>query len=287
MPHFGRTIFRSMEWKKRGSSQRRYCGGRDSFKRKVCGDMFRLLSVGIGTVSASVLILPLLIVLKKAIWRKMPFRKWLLIVLFAVYAAAVCTAVGLPGINELTVDLSINFIPLIDILDSPLDYLKNTVLNILLFVPVGFMLPEIWKSMRSLKKTVFTGMIMSLTVEILQIFTFRLTDVDDLITNSLGTLLGFLAAAAIGQKHTKWAGEEEASSQTAKGRRTEISKNSRSDEGSQGSGGDMACISTNREEQKNVSGERKELLIICGIVLISMFLVKPFVAEGFWEWIWN
>ena len=41
---------------------------------------------------------------------------------------------------------------------------------------------------------------MSFTIEVLQLFTFRLTDIDDLIMNTLGTLLGYGIGAIIVHK---------------------------------------------------------------------------------------
>lgn len=35
------------------------------------------------------------------------------------------------------------------------------------------------------------GLALSVCIEILQIFTFRLTDIDDLITNTAGTVIGY------------------------------------------------------------------------------------------------
>lgn len=37
----------------------------------------------------------------------------------------------------------------------------------------------------------FMGLALSASIEILQIFTFRLTDIDDLITNTAGTVIGY------------------------------------------------------------------------------------------------
>ena len=56
---------------------------------------------------------------------------------------------------------------------------------------MGFLLPAIWKEYRPIKKTVLMGLLVSVIIELLQIFTFRLTDIDDLITNTLGTFLGY------------------------------------------------------------------------------------------------
>lgn len=113
---------------------------------------------------------------------------------------AVYSVTGLPSAYTLRFDFSLNLIPLIDIMNSPVEYIKNTVLNILLFMPLGFLLPVIWSEYRNAKKTVLTGLAMSVIIEILQIFTFRFTDIDDLITNTLGTVLGFGIAKMISFK---------------------------------------------------------------------------------------
>ena len=44
---------------------------------------------------------------------------------------------------------------------------------------------------------------MSLAMEVLQLFTFRATDVDDLIMNTLGTLLGYFIGALIVRRADK------------------------------------------------------------------------------------
>lgn len=81
---------------------------------------------------------------------------------------------------------SINLIPL-----AAMDW-KGYALNAFMFMPLGFLLPLIWKSFRQAKKTVVFGFFMSLTIEICQLFCFRATDVDDLIMNTLGAFLGYL-----------------------------------------------------------------------------------------------
>lgn len=65
-------------------------------------------------------------------------------------------------------------------------------LNVLLFVPFGFFWPFIWPNIDKLKYTVLSGFSFSLLVEISQLFNNRRTDIDDLILNTLGTLIGYL-----------------------------------------------------------------------------------------------
>ena len=64
-------------------------------------------------------------------------------------------------------------------------------LNIIMFLPMGFLLPNIWKECRRLYITVLIGFGMSLLIELCQLFCYRVTDIDDLIMNTTGTILGF------------------------------------------------------------------------------------------------
>ena len=66
------------------------------------------------------------------------------------------------------------------------------VLNIIMCLPLGFLLPLIFKECRKCSKTVLTGIIFSFLIEFTQIFNFRATDIDDLMTNTCGTLIGYL-----------------------------------------------------------------------------------------------
>ncbi len=152
--------------------------------------MVRLLSAGIDCFSSVVFILPAVLLLQP-VYKRQNMAKFFMVLIFACYSMAVFSLVGVPTITTLRVDFSFNLIPLIDIFNSPVEYIKNTILNVLLFMPMGFLLPVIWKNYRSIKKTVFTGLAVSIMIELLQIFTFRLTDIDDLITNTFGTFLGY------------------------------------------------------------------------------------------------
>ena len=85
----------------------------------------------------------------------------------------------------------------------------NSFLNILLFVPLGAALPLIWASFQKFSHTLLFGFCTSLLIELLQIFTFRATDVNDLITNTLGTTLGWLGAALLRRTAPKLAADWE------------------------------------------------------------------------------
>ena len=111
--------------------------------------------------------------------------------LLALYLAAVYNVAGAPELPYIYPRLSINLIPFWDITSSVQAYLINSGLNILLFVPLGFILPLLWKEFRSRRAMCLTGFLMSLGIELAQLLNYRISDVDDLIMNTLGAFLGY------------------------------------------------------------------------------------------------
>lgn len=72
--------------------------------------------------------------------------------------------------------------------------------NILGFVPAGFFIPVLWKNRRGFLFTVCITFQMSLLVEILQlVFRVGSFDVDDLLLNTLGGVLGYCLLTLIGR----------------------------------------------------------------------------------------
>lgn len=154
--------------------------------------MYRLVFMASDLLSASVILIPLVLLLTATCWKGSPPLRRGLLLLFVLYVAAVCSAVGIPSILGLHVDPEVHWIPFADGLSDPLSYGKNFLLNALLFLPLGIFLPVLWRSFRRRGTAVGFGLGLSLAIELLQLFNFRLTDVDDLIANTLGALLGYL-----------------------------------------------------------------------------------------------
>lgn len=65
------------------------------------------------------------------------------------------------------------------------------VLNIIMFLPLGFLIPLIWKQYRNPLKILLIGFCFSLSIEICQLFNRRNTDIDDLMMNTLGAVVGY------------------------------------------------------------------------------------------------
>jgi glycopeptide antibiotics resistance protein len=71
--------------------------------------------------------------------------------------------------------------------------IENLVGNIIGFVPLGFTLPLLSKRFQNLKAVIITTSSLSFTYEILQLlFGIGSFDIDDLILNTLGGVMGYL-----------------------------------------------------------------------------------------------
>ncbi len=71
--------------------------------------------------------------------------------------------------------------------------------NVLMFIPMGVILPLVWKKGRNPAVCVLTGAVCSALIEGLQYLTSRgHCQTDDLVMNTLGTLIGWGLAAALG-----------------------------------------------------------------------------------------
>ena len=67
-----------------------------------------------------------------------------------------------------------------------------------MFIPTGIVLPIVYRRLNSLWKAAAAGAFISLSTEILQLpFPSRASDVDDLILNTLGVVVGYGIFAAV------------------------------------------------------------------------------------------
>ncbi|MCL2409580.1 MAG: VanZ family protein [Oscillospiraceae bacterium] len=87
------------------------------------------------------------------------------------------------------------------------EFVEFVIPNIMMFIPFGYFMPVVFQSMRKLYKTTCVAFILSLCVEFVQYFIGRSSNVDDLITNSLGGIIGygiFRISHKIFQNKTCW-----------------------------------------------------------------------------------
>ncbi len=99
---------------------------------------------------------------------------------------------------EKILPLWINLIPVVRLFDVYDGWLINIIGNAAMFIPVGLVWPFCFKQLDTLGKTVLAGAGFSLFIEITQLpFYDRCSDVDDLILNSTGILIGALIYFAV------------------------------------------------------------------------------------------
>lgn len=80
---------------------------------------------------------------------------------------------------------------------------QQLLLNIGMFVPYGLLLPMAVKKMRSLRKVVLTILCSTVTIETMQYFLGRSADIDDVIMNLTGGLLGYLFYTILARRTEK------------------------------------------------------------------------------------
>lgn len=88
----------------------------------------------------------------------------------------------------------INWVPFVYLFDYELvsEALLNFIGNTTMFIPVGIIWPMVFKKLDTPGKVIGAGVGYSLCIEILQLpFYDRVSDIDDLILNSLGYLMGY------------------------------------------------------------------------------------------------
>ena len=140
---------------------------------------------GLDGTAAAILLLPIFCLLHKYCFHSVKKTIWCFFL--ALYLCAGYVVVGLPDIRYIRLDFNINLKPFAYMFSA----YKSTLLNVLLFVPLGFFLTVLWKRFGKVWWTVLFGFCTSLTIELLQIFTYRATDVNDLMTNTVGAFLGW------------------------------------------------------------------------------------------------
>ena len=88
----------------------------------------------------------------------------------------------------------INWVPFVYLFDYPVfrEALINLIGNTAMFIPLGIVWPAVFRELDTHAKAIAAGVGTSLLIEILQLpFYVRCSDIDDLILNSTGYLLGY------------------------------------------------------------------------------------------------
>lgn len=117
---------------------------------------------------------------------------------FVLYFTLMPIICSIPNLFDRTYGYAVNLIPFVDVINRRGNFIRQIILNVIMTIPFGFLLPVANKNI-NLIKTVLLTMSFSICIEFLQLFsiTFRATDITDVITNTAGGLIGYLIYAAV------------------------------------------------------------------------------------------
>lgn len=123
--------------------------------------------------------------------------KWLWACILVIYAAVLIWAALINrnsgGVRSLNLTLLSSYAKILRVYNC-FDVLKQIIDNILVFVPLGMLLPAAYNAKHETKNytfVVFAGLMMSLVIEVLQyVFAIGFTEIDDVFNNVWGTMTG-------------------------------------------------------------------------------------------------
>ena len=96
-------------------------------------------------------------------------------------------------------NIGVNLIPFKTITDiynysaSPSVVTNNIFGNIILFIPVSLLMVLLWPRWRRVRNMVLFSVLIPILIETIQLFIGRAVDIDDVILNFIGLMIGFLA----------------------------------------------------------------------------------------------
>ena len=123
------------------------------------------------------------------------FFKTCLFALFGIYTSYL-VALTLSGREEGSRQGIYNLTPFSTISIS--NFSLTVIENVVLFIPLGLLIPMVWKYFRGIFRTTIVGFFISVLIETTQLITERgYFDIDDIILNTFGAILGYILFAGI------------------------------------------------------------------------------------------
>lgn len=114
-------------------------------------------------------------------------RRELMLLVFAAAAVTILMYAGLPSFWGIQFHFNVNLIPFTKFLEEPVDYLWN----FLIYLPFGLLLPFLWPYYTDWKRTLLTGSVLALFTELIQLFAYRVANIDSFLMHLAGTVFGF------------------------------------------------------------------------------------------------
>ena len=147
-----------------------------------------IIDILIRSISGYIFIVPGLLLyfmyLKKSAKMQTPYHI-VTAFIFCYYLIGILTMTGINSLKAFSPRIVL--IPFVDMIRGPID----TILNVVLFLPLGFFIPLLYKKYNCIGRIALTGFLLSLSIELIQMFGMGATDINDLITNTVGACLGY------------------------------------------------------------------------------------------------
>lgn len=141
--------------------------------------MLPISDIIIRSISGYVFIVPILILyflyLRKS-GREQSLLHIAAVFVFCYYLFGILTVAGIGYTSTISFSPKISLIPFLGMITGPID----TILNLILFVPLGVFLPFLYKKYHHIKTVALTGFLFSLSVEIVQMFGWGSSDINRL-----------------------------------------------------------------------------------------------------------
>ena len=112
---------------------------------------------------------------------------WVYIFLFYIFLAF--SAAGIGSIWDVGCYDTIIRLEEINLLPFQSEGIMTYALNVVMFMPFGFLIPMIWKQYRRPVKIFLAGFLFSSAIEFCQLFNRR--NIDDLMMNTIGAVIGY------------------------------------------------------------------------------------------------
>lgn len=154
-----------------------------------------LMAMVINAFFISVIIFAVYLIIKKIIKKKISINRSLLEFTFIWYVFTLLEVTGIIGILSMTQYKWEWFLESFDVIKIiiPQDggEVAMLICNCVLFVPFGFLLPIIFQRMKIIRVLIIS-LIVILIIELLQAAGGRMLEANDIVTNLLGTVIGYM-----------------------------------------------------------------------------------------------
>ena len=158
--------------------------------------MIPIQDIIIRSLSGYVFIVPIIVLYYILLAKKEREQSLLhifIVCIFCYYLFGILTVTGIGYTSTISFRPKISLIPFVGMITGPIE----TILNIVLFVPMGLFLPLLYKKYNKFKTVVITGILFSVSIELVQIFNWGASDINDVMTNTMGACLGYLIYSII------------------------------------------------------------------------------------------